>query len=42
MMFLIYDNINVLIFRFIAPLYFSNAQVFMSQLAAACNVDPQA
>ena len=32
---------GVLIFQFIAPLCFTNAQLFKSRLAAACNVDPE-
>ena len=32
---------GVLIFQFIAPLCFTNAQLFMSKLAAACNIDPE-
>ena len=32
---------GVLIFRFNAPLCFTNAQFFISKLAAACNVDPE-
>ena len=31
---------GVLIFRFIAPFCFTNAALFMSRLAAACEVDP--
>jgi len=32
---------GVLIFQFIAPLCFTNAQLFVSKLAAACNIDPE-
>ena len=32
---------GVLIFQFIAPLCFTNAQLFMSRLATACNIDPE-